>query len=706
MRKFELYLDESGSFIEEEKAKSPSLIGGILVKNEPLESKKADDIMKEVKSLVGDDYVHITDLSKKDKRLSGSIALTAMKKIKEIPSHFVIFENRELLDFQDDKILYLNMMVEGILNLLEKLSLEKKDELSLDVIIAVRRDLKQQEKSAIIELEEYQKRINEQIFMRLAEKNLFLSKNCQINISLSSARKNPKLMLADIVCNTRLTRTSGKFTKEQKEEIENLFQHSKYIFSIFREDIQKKLANYLMQNNIADAIFLLMEVEEERKKKELETLLVNQIKEMPQNQLRIQFELLSLKIKSLIDVQRELVLCEKFLKELQDGVMKKIKKSDYIIQKLKLDISLYLLTIYTHQGNSKKAKEQVDISSEELKGMGGSWESLDYYYILKTREAIYYSTCFKEEEAIKVLTTAIDKLELIMEDMKKIEEFKVIKSDMLAKAVGTRLQSYTNLITDDLDMEKKKEYYEMAVKDSDYAISQFVSDSDKKRQYQYRSLLECSMGNIERAKEYLLRATGVSGNDFPSCVQKIAQITDFSKNFLVNNYLFLLQKAMEKKEVELANKMYDAFCSNKELSYEYLLEEGSSKTYNVQKHIAPVHPFETIYWSLSRYFYYIDKEKAKQYLQKAEELTLAMEDTGIRVFYLVLLADKVMLAKDKTMEKENLINAYDFLLNEEQYSSVWEFLKTLEEEFLLLKDTKDLGEINRLCKIISSRIKI
>ena len=706
MRKFELYLDESGSFIEEEKAKSPSLIGGILVKNEPLESKKADDIMKEVKRLVGDDYVHITDLSKKDKRLSGSIALTAMKKIKEIPSHFVIFENRELLDFQDDKILYLNMMVEGILNLLEKLSLEKKDELSLDVIIAVRRDLKQQEKSAIIELEEYQKRINEQIFMRLAEKNLFLSKNCQINISLSSARKNPKLMLADIVCNTRLTRTSGKFTKEQKEEIENLFQHSKYIFSIFREDIQKKLANYLMQNNIADAIFLLMEVEEERKKKELETLLVNQIKEMPQNQLRIQFELLSLKIKSLIDVQRELVLCEKFLKELQDGVMKKIKKSDYIIQKLKLDISLYLLTIYTHQGNSKKAKEQVDISSEELKGMGGSWESLDYYYILKTREAIYYSTCFKEEEAIKVLTTAIDKLELIMEDMKKIEEFKVIKSDMLAKAVGTRLQSYTNLITDDLDMEKKKEYYEMAVKDSDYAISQFVSDSDKKRQYQYRSLLECSMGNIERAKEYLLRATGVSGNDFPSCVQKIAQITDFSKNFLVNNYLFLLQKAMEKKEVELANKMYDAFCSNKELSYEYLLEEGSSETYNVQKHIAPVHPFETIYWSLSRYFYYIDKEKAKQYLQKAEELTLAMEDTGIRVFYLVLLADKVMLAKDKAMEKENLIQAYDFLLNEEQYSSVWEFLKTLEEEFLLLKDTKDLGEINRLCKIISSRIKI
>ena len=93
--------------------------------------------------------------------------------------------------------------------------------------------------------------------------------------------------------------------------------------------------------------------------------------------------------------------------------MKKIKKSDYIIQKLKLDISLYLLTIYTHQGNSKKAKEQVDISSEELKGMGGSWESLDYYYILKTREAIYYSTCFKEEEAIKVLTTAIDKLETL-----------------------------------------------------------------------------------------------------------------------------------------------------------------------------------------------------------------------------------------------------------------------------------------------------
>ena len=62
MRKFELYLDESGSFIDEESSLSPSLIGGILVKKDELTIEKAQLIMQTALSKVEGKYVHINDI--------------------------------------------------------------------------------------------------------------------------------------------------------------------------------------------------------------------------------------------------------------------------------------------------------------------------------------------------------------------------------------------------------------------------------------------------------------------------------------------------------------------------------------------------------------------------------------------------------------------------------------------------------------------
>ena len=303
MRSYELYLDESGKFIHEEKAISPSLIGGILVKKGDLLVEQAQKIMKEAVEKVAGKYVHINDISKEDPILAGTVAFKIMQAIKDIPAYFVIFENNELLDFKDDKILYLNIVTEGIVNLLEKLSLERADEIELNVVAAVRRDLEVEDDKAIIELEEYSQRIKERIYMKIAEKNIFLSRNCKIHFSLSSARKNPKLMLADVVCNTRLTRNSQKFSEDQKLVLEKNFQNSRYIFNVFRTNIQKKLSECLLQNNIVDAIFLMNEVDNLKDKEELIRLIVNNINTMSTTNLRIQLELLSLKIRSLIDVQ-------------------------------------------------------------------------------------------------------------------------------------------------------------------------------------------------------------------------------------------------------------------------------------------------------------------------------------------------------------------------------------------------------------------
>lgn len=709
MRSFELYLDESGKFINEEQAISPSLIGGILVKKGDLNIKLAQEIMQKATEKVGENYVHINDLAKKDKKLAGTVAVDIMQELRHIPANIVVFENNELLDFKDDKLLYLNIIAEGIVNLLEKLSLEKQDTVELNVIAAVRRDLKVDDDKTVIELEEYSKRIKERIYMKFAEKDIFLSKNCKVNFELSSARRNSKLMLADVVCNTRLTRNSNKFDELQKEAIENIFNSSKYIFNVFRANIQKKLSNLLIQNNIVDAIFLINEIEDEKTKKELIALIINNINSMPSSNLKIQLELLSLKIRSLIDVQRNLLLCEKFLLDLQENIIGKIKVKGFVINKLKLDISLYLLTIYTHLGNNIKSKKQIDISSKELKSISGSFESFDYYYILKIREAVYYNTCFKNEKIIEVLTEAIEKYEKILETIASIEEFGTVKSDMLAKAIGTRLQAYINLITPNTDKTLKQEYYEKAVKDSDYAINQFVAESDKRRQYQYRCMLELSIGNVDKSIKYLMKVLGLNEVDFDKFLEILDATSDFSKNFITVNYLDVMQYAINNNNVPIGINMYEAFKNNSNIYNEYvgyIFENKNEVLFENNAKIIGIHPFEMIYWNLAKYFKRNNKDLAIFYFEKAIEICRAIDEPAIYIVELAIEADKLTVSKDINKDKIKLIDKYKAIMEKDEFLETHEFLNRFLDEFQYIELSNAASEIKDAAKIIANGIKI
>lgn len=709
MRSFELYLDESGQFINEDKAITPSLIGGILVKKDDLSITKAKEIMDEAIKNVPENYVHINDISKKDSKLSGKVAVDIMQKIRLIPAYTVIFSNSELLDFKDDKLLYLNIMAEGIINLLEKLSSEKADAVELDVIAAVRRDLSVDDNKTIIEIEEYSNRIKERIYMKMAEKNIFLSKNCKVNFKLSSARTNPKLMLSDIVCNSKLTINSKKFDDEQRQILNNIFGASKYIFSVFKPDIQKKISEYLIQNNIVDAIFLLNEENDEKISKELTNLVINNINTMSIANLRIQLELLSLKIKSLIDVQRNLFLCEKFLVKLQKDIIGKIKVKDFIINKLKIDISLYLLTIYTHQGDNKNSKEQIEISKKELEKINGSWDFLDYYYILKIREAVFYNTCFNNIKSIEILTEVINKFTDVLKTMHNISDFSNIKSDMIAKAVGTRLQAYTSLITPNIGEEKKNEYYKKGIEDSNFAISQFVSEIDKRRQYQYRAMLEISVDNYDEAVKYLMKIVGLTEISFDKFLEKVEEISDFSRYFIMSNYFEIMQHAVCYKNKSLGIEMYNAYKNNKEIYREYTLEaeeENEAIFENKDKDIY-IHPFEIIYWNLGKYFKENSKELAEKYFDKALEICDKMNEQTIDVLAIAIEADKLLVSKNIPEDKSKLLKRYKDISSNDNYAEINEFLDKLKEEFEIIEiSDDDIEIIKSACKTIASEIKV
>lgn len=177
MKSYELFLDESGSFFENEEnlKKNPSLVGGVLMRKGAIGK---EDVLKKV---LKRESVHMCEMIEEEN--IGEYAVGVLERIKQIPAYFVIFENNERLRLSNDKELYLNIISEGILNLAEKISLEKSDEsIELDVLIATRVDL-ESENNKKIEKERYDQMILEKIYLKMAEKNLFLSKNFKINIS-------------------------------------------------------------------------------------------------------------------------------------------------------------------------------------------------------------------------------------------------------------------------------------------------------------------------------------------------------------------------------------------------------------------------------------------------------------------------------------------------------------------------------------------
>ena len=97
MKSYELFLDESGSFFENEEnlKKNPSLVGGVLMRKGAIGK---EDVLKKV---LKRESVHMCEMIEEEN--IGEYAVGVLERIKQIPAYFVIFENNERLRLSNDK---------------------------------------------------------------------------------------------------------------------------------------------------------------------------------------------------------------------------------------------------------------------------------------------------------------------------------------------------------------------------------------------------------------------------------------------------------------------------------------------------------------------------------------------------------------------------------------------------------------------------
>ena len=155
MKKYQLFLDESGQFKETnsngKRKQKPSIVGGYLALNKNCNTYWANKLLKKIKesnsafSNISIDPFHGKETA--DSNLSAFITSLLQELCSDEKVCLVEFKNERGLDIVNSDITYLNVLTEGIIQLILGLMKETDDDINLDIDFAQRVDVTQKEAS-------------------------------------------------------------------------------------------------------------------------------------------------------------------------------------------------------------------------------------------------------------------------------------------------------------------------------------------------------------------------------------------------------------------------------------------------------------------------------------------------------------------------------------------------------------------------------
>lgn len=574
MKYFELWLDESGDFENDaekiSKGFNCSFVGGIL-------AEKGSITSNDINILIKSDYFHCCE--KKDKTEQFEI----FRKITEFNCRFVIFSNTECIYTVDNNLTYQNIICEGIVRLLKKLK-SMYGEIHLDILIANRVDttLGINLGLAVVPLDTYLRAIESKLIMTGIRNSI--DEKCR-TITTASARRDKRLMLADVLCNTILTRNSKCYTAQQADFINSIYSNADktLTFNVFESSTEEIFNTLMCEGRLGEAVTALCQSNNTALVKELMAIVRENILNMNRNDVELQFKYIALTVEYFIKVRHEYERCISFISNIDKYFLDILKMlgqrwSDTLYKKLHLDLTFYLLTLYTHRGdtvNSELCEKECDRLFDEL---GSDWDGILYSATYELRKISNLMNRFEYDKAEAEADKLIKKAKEMKSLLELISPDEPIFLRILAKTYGSRAQIYSEKIKTD------PSYYAMAVSDSENAIAEFESDLDKQRQYFYRVTIEARYGDYEKALSYLYMQCEIDDCNLKSLAETVAR----DGSFRLYSYLQLMSLcAMGKSPI--AEAMYRAITPLRD--FKHRLETPDNNE----------HPYEVSVFALARY---------------------------------------------------------------------------------------------------------
>ncbi len=608
MKKFELWLDESGDFDNDaQKARNgakPSLVGGLLVENNTFPASCINAILPEAGT-----YHSVNERDQLER-----FRLMEEKLYQNESNRIVVFSNQECIMILDNHLTYLNIICEGILHLLRRLKAQY-GEIFLKVVIANRVDTTTglNPAQSVVQTEEYEKRVREKLLVAGLENAV---SDREWELQTASARRDKRLMLADIVCNTYFTRyRRKKFNAEEQAYIESLYSDERktLVFTVFESVLEKNFKNYLMENRIGEAVSGICLSSDKAVIERGFALLKLKFSACGIHDIVFQYKFIAAYIEYYINVVREYDVCVRFLRNLLDYYIPLLREYDGngegdLAGRLALDIKFYLLTVYTHLGNIELADKTEAECEEEIRRLPRSLETAGYQIKFETRRIINFINAFDFETALAYADGLVEKCKVMKELLDLLSEDKIGYDEELAKALGTRLQIRTFMLRE------KRSDYDECVKDSEAAIHEFVRDSDKRRQYLYRVSLETEHGDYDEALRYLKKAVSLKED---ASVKALWNAAAQNSLYEVSAYIRLMSEGAVK-------------WSTTEEMYRVLSESGYLQ--RLEEKAGRFHPWEIMLWKLGSYCGQNGMiNAAVKYYEKAVEVCFADENRTLHI---------------------------------------------------------------------------
>lgn len=602
-KNFDLYIDESGRFEDlTEKDPSMSLVGGVLMPQGTITEARA--------KLLSPEAVHCC--KKYDKRY-----LDVLETLRQNGTRFVIFQNQEQTQVLNGDTTYLNILAEGLVQLLSALPLEyPNDTVHVNVVIATKKNMAKGH--GIVGTNQYKERVQEKVELAKYRSNAVL---CEYELHFGDARKKREFDFADIVCNTYFTQNGykhgkKKFTDEERVRIGKIFD-GQYIYSVFESATISYLKQLLVDGNYSEMVYQICTLTKLQNVANLHRELLKRIAALSPTERAVIFQHLSLQIRLYVD-RRLFTDGISFAESYQNRFLFRLQKSSEELEKevgfWLFDTDFYIVTMYNHLGAVSKCAEYLKRCNDNIHVINRSWEHIDYYFNFRIRELNCLKGCFdfeavqeKAKQLINVLTNAKELFGMIDSGSDAAD---APKSELLGKAYGLLLETYLNLVGN------QPALLEEALGVSDRAMQEFTAEQDLQRQKQNRSTLLLVAGRPAEALDWLLIVFDLSVENEDALDAFIACVYQQPKQpmqFPLWHYTDVMLALSEAGD-PLGRKMFEALTHSEAFTRDIKNTEADS--------MGDGYPRNLTLWNLSRYYRMTGAVKAADaYFVRARNIT-------------------------------------------------------------------------------------
>ena len=626
---FDVYLDESGNFENDASQWAlVSMVGGLLVPTHEVPDRVIQELVRE-RIHAKEAYDHEAYFGILRKLVNG------------MKGRFVIFNNEERISVINGDFTYLNVISEGIVQLVRKLKIQyPDDEIYLHILIAWRQAVAYKRDQQIpdnenvrIQQDEYFARIEEKLIIALGRSKVH---GIDWDIRFDTGDVNKRLMLADLICFTWRFRNSKDFSEAEKAEIGKLAENA-YVFSVFENAAVGSLRRLLIEERYEEMLYQLCNLRKLGAASQVGRELISRMKAMTVRELEALLNYMSLQFGRLNDLHL-----------LTDGILLALNFKERILSAMedshprlrealafsRFDTDFYLLTMYDHLGDVAKARHYLDACEKNISAVNHSLEHIEYYFRFRIRALNVLIDHFAFEEVLRQSDELVTILTEARELFSLIQTFNgsehALQSESLGKVYGIRVEAMINLL------HNKPGLLREAEADSDHALAEFTHAIDLGRQEQWRCMLMVEAGRSEEAIQWLLRVPGVQNAEKPFDAFTEAVYRDLYRGrdyplWHYTNVMLLLKREGD---------------SRAEAMRQALMNQAGFRD-DLQDEIKSGHPWNLVLWNLARYERLNGSQDAYlRHYRRALAITRDSKAVTVMTYLLSMSADRLLWCRE------------------------------------------------------------